>query len=150
MHKESTMQLLELTTHGTQCKIHPCSAAILLQDLPSPKSALLVFTQQTQHQVEPCALGLVPSSLQHQPGGLVPHCPQCHSCPQCHPQPSSTLNHAYQKSPMLRGSCLAAAPCAGSGACQLCCGYQPLQNSWGFRKLKKENAKENDCFLRDH
>lgn len=85
------MQLLELTTHGTQCKIHPCSAAILLQDLPSPKSALLVFTQQTQHQVEPCALGLVPSSLQHQPGGLVPHCPQCHSCPQCHPQPSSTM-----------------------------------------------------------
>lgn len=84
----------------------------------------------------------VPSSLQHQLGGSVPHCPQCHSCPQRHPQPSSALSHAYQKFPMLRGSCSAAAPCAGSGAPQLCYGYHLSRIPGVLESLKKKMEKK--------
>lgn len=145
MLRESTRQLLELAAHGIQCKIRPCSAAILQKDLPSAKSALLTFTQQTQHQAEPCA--------------IQPAAPAWWF--------SATLSPVSQLPPAPPTALLSPQPCLPEipnaqgellGCCSLCrvrgtpalLWLPPLQNSWGFRKLKKENGKENDCFLRDH
>lgn len=130
------------------------------RDPVQDSSLLCCHTPEGSAQCQECSPHIYTANPA--PGRALCH-PACSTSlvVQCHTVPSVTAAPSATHSPPQPSAMPTRNPqCSGGAAC--CCSLcrvrgtpallwlPPLQNSWGFRKLKKENGKENDCFLRDH